>query len=143
MEIQYDAMIFLPQHEELPLEEVSVRLQEAIASCKPQRIELNKWEGSVVTGEDVWTAWWDGWPLHFCLSTQAHVVLESQEIAQLHDRKPPFDRVENCTRRIEVWTGEDPNMEHFNDYMIVLGAVQQHFENAILLDGESELIERP
>ena len=140
MEIQYNAMIFLPQQEKLPIEQIHVHLQEAVASCKPERVGINELEGSVYSDEDVFTALWDEWPLHFCFSTQAHVAIEAQEIAQMHKLEPPFDLVEKCTRRIEIWTGEDPNMNHFNDYTVVLGAIQKHFENAILLDADTNVI---
>jgi hypothetical protein len=143
MQPQYNATVFLPPDEQTPIQTINDRLQECLKNCNPDRVGVNDWPGhdDPARTDDVFTAYWGSWQLHVTLSTREWIAEEAQELAADHNHEPPYDVIAKCTQRVELWSGEinDPNMDHFNDYVCVLGAIEHSFEGAIVFDS-GELI---
>lgn len=141
IEPQYKATIFAPNHEKTPVEEINSQLLNCLNAWQPDRIGTNDWPGydNPEHVKDVFTAYWGDWKLHLCLSTDSWIAEECQEMAEDHSHKPPYNLIAKCTRRIELWSEDDPNMDHFNDYVSVLSEIEKAFPGAIVFDN-GELI---
>ena len=78
---------------------------------------------------------WKGWAFQVAYEAGPHVLEESMEIAEHHHGpdRPDLDRIAACRRRITVTGNEDPNMDHFNDYLL-LEEVFKKLPGVILFD---------
>ena len=104
----------------------------ALESCEPSRIEKS---------EEIVTAYWNDFSISLVLNSESHVSIEAQEMAQIHQFAPPWDKVSNCQQRIELSSSLDSNMDHFNDYIFVLEALEAQLGEVVILDLHSgELI---
>ncbi|PQO26639.1 hypothetical protein [Blastopirellula marina] len=66
------------------------------------------------------------------------VAEESQEIARLYaEFRPDRDEIAACRQRIDVVTTADPEMEHFNDFVLLLERLEK-LPGAVLFDPENE-----
>lgn len=63
------------------------------------------------------------WTCCVYLSSEPHVLVESQEMAELFAAtRPEQEEIATCKRRFEVIG--NPNMDYFNDYLFVLQALE-------------------
>ena len=77
-----------------------------------------------------------GWSLTVAVSNAPHVLEESSELARRHPEWPQARQIAACASRIEVWSSPgaaDPEMEHLNDYILVVEALQS-FPGVIAYD---------
>ena len=66
-----------------------------------------------------------GWSMRIQIEDQPHVIEESRELAALYaGARAERASIALCHRRITVDTDDDVDMEHFNDFMIVLDAIR-------------------
>ena len=66
----------------------------------------------------------------------AHVIEESTDLAgqpKICARPPLADEVRACRRRFEVAGEDDPMMEHFNEYLSVLQALEKALPPGVVL----------
>lgn len=117
-------------------ESVNAWIVGCLQAQKPDRIGVN---AALPTTHDNFTGYWNGWALTMCLADAPHVLEESEERAARHNFRPPWDVVRRCKRRIELWSDEDPNMDYFNTYLLILEEMERKFAGAILV-GEQGLI---
>lgn len=77
------------------------------------------------------------WEMHLGLNSEPSVAEESVELAPRIARSEEEARdIASCNRRVEVSSDDpDPQMEHFNDYLIVV-EVMQSFKGVISIDPE-------
>lgn len=79
---------------------------------------------------------WHDYTMTVYRSALPHVLEESAELAsEFAAHRPDRDRIARCKLRFEISAEEDPNMDHFNDYLFVGEALQRlarvyRFENA-------------
>jgi len=73
-----------------------------------------------------------------------HVLVESADLAgqpKIRSKKGLADEVRACARRIEVSGADDPQMDHFNEYLSVVQALEMALPGVLLLDPrEGEVI---
>lgn len=75
-----------------------------------------------------------GWTISVYLSEEAHVAQESEEIAEFLATYPQSNEISKCKRRVEIISSDpDPNMDYFNDYIILCGILEE-FQGVILFD---------
>ena len=71
------------------------------------------------SGQDIRLRW-PNYVLEIARSTLPLVVEESAEVAErFAARHPAHDRIASCACRFEMSGDDDPDMEHFNDYLYV------------------------
>ena len=69
---------------------------------------------------------WPDYSFEVAHSQLPHVIEESQEIAEEYaGSHPARERIALCASRFEMTGSDDPDMEHFNDYLYVIEAVQR------------------
>lgn len=77
------------------------------------------------------------WTCCIYLSSESHVLEESQEMAELFAAaRPDKEEIATCNRRFEV-IGTDPNMDYFNDYLFVLQALES-FSSVKIWEGAAQ-----
>ncbi len=77
------------------------------------------------SGADV-TLRWPDYELTIGRSCVPHVLKESQELAEsCGAQHPDRERIALCECRFEVSGADDPDMEHFNDYLFVGEALER------------------
>jgi hypothetical protein len=73
-----------------------------------------------------------------------HVLEESANLAgqpKIRTKKSLADEVRACPKRIEVSGDDDPEMDHFNEYLAVLQALEKALPGVVLIDPrEGEVI---
>ena len=68
---------------------------------------------------------------------QPYVLEESQEIAtRFGKNRPDKDMIAKCNRRITTASNPDPNMDYFNDYVLVL-QVFEKIPNSYIFDNQA------
>ena len=74
------------------------------------------------------------WEIHLTLNESAAVLVESREIAELIGGTEDGQDIAACARRVELASDTpDPEMEHFNDYLLAV-EVLQSFGGLIAVD---------
>jgi hypothetical protein len=54
-----------------------------------------------------------------------HVLQESRQIAsECAARRPERERIAQCRERVELWGGDDLEMDYFNDYCFIVQAIE-------------------
>jgi hypothetical protein len=125
---QYQAFLFAPGPEPPALPEAVRRAKATLPGFSARR------NGSSVVFEK------GGWALCLAVSNAPHVLQESSELARRHPEWPQAHQIAACASRIEVWSpplAEDPDMEHLNDYILVVEALQS-FPGVIAYDPASD-----
>jgi hypothetical protein len=78
------------------------------------------------------------------LADGPHVAAESQDLARqpkIAAKSSLASEVGPCKRRLEIAGPDDPGMEHFNDFLLLLQSVERAVPGALLLDPrEGEVI---
>jgi hypothetical protein len=69
--------------------------------------------------------------------TAPYVLIESGEIAERYgaDRKDAV-QLAHAKSRVELWSDDDPQMDHINDYIFVLEAMER-FTGAIIFEPQN------
>lgn len=77
---------------------------------------------------------WTDWAFRLAYSDMPHVLEESREIDDAcADGRPDRDRIAGCRRRLELASDEDPEMDHFNDYLFIQERLGQQ-DGVVLFD---------
>jgi hypothetical protein len=104
----YEALVFLP-----PACNGNLDLAEAMLRRRLPAMMLTRTSSGITLS--------DGWRIGIGLSDEPHVIVESK---WLIDRcgadRADADQLRAASRRFEVRTDDDPNMDRFNDYVYVL-----------------------
>jgi hypothetical protein len=95
---------------------------------------ISRDEGSLTLALEDWTA-------RLYLDEEASVAEEAQEFPSVFPQNPRASEIARCHRRIDIWCPlDDPNMDHFNDFLFILEVLWK-FRGLILIDpGSGELI---
>ena len=131
----YEAMILLP-HDQFSIADARTLLEARFAGHNDLMVRSGKWL-------EVKSS--DGWALRLSYHAETFVLEESAEIAQsLRDGKltaaapellerSKAVNLETFPARFEISCKPDPNMDHFNDYLYVLEALQS-LEGSVAFD---------
>jgi hypothetical protein len=120
----YSRLIMIPASVEVNFDEIHSKIEEAFARSKhfiisrpsPNKIEItfNEWTYHIAWGipypEDV------------------------QVISETDPERSDIEIIASSTRTINIWGDPDPNMNHFDTYLIVLGVIEEipdvyHYDN--------------
>src|SRR2546423_950535 len=109
----YDLVALLTDEAAATLAQVGQHLKRTFTSDPNAEVLLEEGRSLV--------ARWKDWAFQIPYEAGPHVLEESREIAEHHHGpdRPDQDRIAACRRRITVTGSEDPNMEHFNDYLLL------------------------
>lgn len=115
----YELLLLTSTHSLPSLSKLAAALRAEFASLQPpQKI------ATVIQGEKL-TVTIDGYHFYIHFSCDSHVLDESREIAEQHALSHP-DRaaigLADC--RFELTSDDDPDMDHFNDMIVVCDAAQ-------------------
>ena len=114
----YETLVLVDESASLRLD----RVREAIAA----RFPASAPDAPTVTADErsVELAW-DGFRLTIRHSAAAHVREESAEIAAVHGRDgPERAAMAACRERLEISGDDDPGMDRFNDFCLVIEAIE-------------------
>jgi hypothetical protein len=123
----YSQMAMIPADVDLSFELVYVLISEAFVNWKLP-IDLTgstKIEISCV----------NEWKYHIGWNDSPSVTVEAQEIAEIFAKaRDDKEIIASSTRFISIWGDPDPNMNHFDVYLQVLGLLESipniyHFDN--------------
>ena len=119
----YSAYGLLRPENDFSLEAAEARVR----AFAPQAVTTRK-------GQDFLTLSINGWDLNFRINDGPEVLTESHGFAGKIAGLEPGSGLEECARRVEVWTDTpDPFLEHFEKYQQVI-AVLRSFKGVIALD---------
>ena len=77
---------------------------------------------------------WGDWSLRAFWEDEPHVLEEFREIADAFaGSRPDRERIAGCRRRITLAADDDPDMDHFNDYLFIMERLGRQ-EGVILFD---------
>ncbi len=127
--MSYQALALLPPHSSCSLDDVARSLEQRFTAVVSSHGEPRL----IATTHTIILAWSD-WSLRVTLADAPHVLLESQEMADLFAAgRSDRELIARCQRRIEVAADSDPQMDHFNDYIFVLDVLER-IPHVILFD---------
>jgi hypothetical protein len=64
--------------------------------------------------------WSDGWNMHFYLTSEPHVLVESTKLAEDFAKEHSDQAIiAACAQRIEISSNTDDDMLHFNDFVYI------------------------
>lgn len=129
MEVSYKALILLPPTSSASIAEAEDKLRTFYRNDGCDAIiQRHETVIEVIIGE---------WNCCVYLSSEPHVLVESQEMAELFAAaRPDREEIATCNRRFEV-IGTDPNMDYFNDYLFVL-QVLESFPSVKVWEGAAQ-----
>ena len=132
MESSYHAFIFVVDNQEYLLCDVSKKIAAALKNCPSDKVDKS---------DEIFSAHWGDFQINLTANFAAHILMESQEMAQHHQFASPWDKVAKCGWRIELWSNLDSEMDHFNDYIFVLETLEKQLGEVVMVDLSSgELI---
>jgi hypothetical protein len=80
-----------------------------------------------------------GWRLMVVLDDDEYVVSEGQETAAAFPNYAHADEVARCRRMVSIYSKDPgPNMDHFNDYLLLVEELVDAFRGFYALDEASE-----
>ena len=116
-EAVYESLILLDPETQITTDQLAAELQRFYKDKPGSPAEL------AVAGEGL-SLKWPGYTLEIGRSALPHVLEESVELAaEFGEERPDQARIAQCHTRFEVSGDDDPDMEHFNDYLFVGEAV--------------------
>lgn len=124
----YSLLALLTDQTTLTLDALAERIQERF-SCDPDLKVL------VERGKnDLLLVGWSDWSFQLDYETEPHVAVESSQIAaDFAATHPARSQIAACQRRLSLSGGDDPQMDHFNDYLFIV-EILESFKGVYLFD---------
>jgi hypothetical protein len=135
--VSYTAFVFLPERVSVSLNQVADLVRQFFESSEHPENQFVR----VTVGNDVVVVSRDNWSLFIGYPVKPF-AFEGNEIItqQLRQRHPNIINTTSHTCQIEVSTNKDPDMDYFNDYILVLEQLTQ-LPDAIVYDyGSGEIL---
>lgn len=130
--MSYKALVLLPPTSSTSIEEVKDKLRTFYKNDERDVI--------VQQHETVIEIVIRGWTCSVHLSSEPHVLIESQQMAEIFAAaRLDKDEIATCNRRFEVISEPDPNIDYFNDYIFILQALES-FPGIKIWDAAEEFI---
>lgn len=129
--MSYSQMVLLCSEESLDLAQIEQRLSADIPSADLYR-------SSIPRGGEFLELTWNDWAIAVGYEKGDVVAEESREIAEAYaEFRPDRSAIAHCRQRIVVNSAPDPEMEHFNDFVLVLESLEK-IPGAVLFDPQNE-----
>jgi hypothetical protein len=75
------------------------------------------------------------WCLIVALEEYPWVEEENREMAVSYSDHPQASELAHCRRRLAIWSEDpDPDMEHFNDWLLAVECLQNRFTGLLVFD---------
>ena len=109
----------------------------AVEACRSSKgLSASRIEATSDKGIEIY---FDDWCLRVGLEDEPFVAEENREFAEASPEYPHAQEIALCQRRISVWSREaDPNMDHFNDYLLTVETLIKPFRGLIAIDKASD-----
>ena len=109
----YESLVMVDPADAITVEQLAAELRRFYEGKPGAPAEI------VRSGQDIELRWPD-YVLAVGRSRVPHVLEESKEIAeQAGQQHPAREQIASCTCRFEMSGDDDPDMDHFNDYLFV------------------------
>ena len=106
----YEAFVYLPANTS-----VSVGVVRELLKALVEEEALH------IEGEKALVVRFGDWSVTIHLNRKEHVAVEAREQAEaLAKNRPDKEEIAGCGVRLEVVTDDDEDMDHFNDYLILV-----------------------
>jgi hypothetical protein len=131
----YRLTAFIPPTSTITFAQIAERIRKYIGAADGVSVSLVENKVSIS---------YEGWSLRVYWEDQSHVIAESQDFAN-HRLTPEAHRafIASCNRRITTGADVDPDMDHFNDYVLVINALKSFAEFVIHDDNTNEFLGFP
>jgi hypothetical protein len=131
----YRLTAFVPPTSTLTFQQIAERIKEYIGTSNNVRVSLGEKQVSIS---------YDGWSLRVYWEDEHYVMSESKDFAEHPLTPEPYRTfIASCHRRITTAADDDPNMDYFNDYVIVINALESFGEFVIHDDNTNEFLGFP
>ena len=108
----YELIVLLTDQTNLTVEELVDRLRNRFSPDPVVTVSVE--HGDLIRVQ------WDDWSFHLSYESEPYVVIESAEIADLYaSTHPGKPQIAVCKQRICMSGDDDPNMDHFNDFLFI------------------------
>ncbi|EAQ77825.1 hypothetical protein [Blastopirellula marina] len=132
--MSYGQMILLTAADPWDLERLEAHL---CADCEAEP-EIGMLISSSPEGARFLELQWEDWAIAVVYESGDIVRQESAEIAQsFAEFREDQERIANCSQRIIVMASDDPEMEHFHDFALLIESLEK-LPGAVLFDPENE-----
>jgi hypothetical protein len=125
----YKAMALLPPSVVLSMPELAERLSKTFGAVElsADQTKIAKTIQNPANPEETWS-------FRLYLENKPHVIFESREMAdKFAQNRPDKAVIVSCDRRLFLGCDPDPNMDFFNDYVIIVQILDE-IEGAIVFD---------
>jgi hypothetical protein len=90
-------------------------------------------------GEKEMELYFEDWCLKVAVQDEPFVAEENREFAEASPGYSHAEEIARCRRRLYVWSmDEDPNGDHFNDYLLAVQSIVDTFRGLIAIDEASD-----
>jgi hypothetical protein len=114
--MSYKALILIPPTEKIVLENISLGLEKFLNQHNPENINIK-----VAGKKNKIDCSFNKWKVRINYNDNDDVLAESIDLAKNYGKEPQqIERISKCNARFEIATDSDGNMDHFNDYTIVV-----------------------
>ncbi|UUO05404.1 hypothetical protein M4951_18735 [Blastopirellula sp. J2-11] len=132
--MSYGQMILLTAADPWDLERIEAHL---CADCESEP-EVGMLISALPNGSRFLELQWEDWAIAVAYESGELVRQESAEMAQhFAEYRDDQEKLANCSQRITVMATEDPEMEHFNDFVLLIESLEK-LPGAVLFDPENE-----
>jgi len=115
----YSLLVLLTDQTTLTLDTLAQRLSKRFSYDPAVVIEHGT--------SDVVLVQWGAWSVHIGYENEPHVAVESEDIAdRFATSHPSRSDIAFCMQRLSVSGDDDPNMDHFNDFLFVMEVLESY-----------------
>jgi hypothetical protein len=115
----YSLLVLLTDQTTLTLDTLAERLRKRFSYDPAVLIEHKT--------SDVVLVQWGAWSVHIIFENEPHVVVESEDIAdRFAASHPSRSEIATSKQRLCVSGDDDPNMDHFNDFLFVMEVLESY-----------------
>lgn len=113
--MSYQALILIAPGYQVSLKDVEMKLVNFFKNNSSQQSMRTQYR------ENKLILTFDDWSLYINLDSEAYVLQESLEMANIFGQNHPERAIiATCDSRFEINSDSDESMDHFNDYVLVL-----------------------
>jgi hypothetical protein len=121
----YEVLALLPETSDFTLEE-------AVAFFRTRRYGESTLRAELAISERTqlpsgFRVWYGDWAVVAWLETGRGVLGESEEMSWGDNLPAPVEEIASCSRRLSVWSDEDPGCHHTNEFLFYTDDLRERF----------------